>query len=286
MKVAVVGLGHLGCVTVAGLTKMQVCRVSAWDRVASRFQIDEPGISGDDVSRFMARSPKEAIPDADVVWITYDTPVDSDDDADPSYVACRIRRLFPHLEDGQIVLISSQVPVGFTRRMQAEYDAGYAGRSVRFLCSPENVQRGKGLETFTKQERIVVGGDSSAAGAICDLLYPLCSYVQWMSLESAEMTKHALNAFLAMSIAFSNEIGHICEQVGANPAEVEIGLKTDIRIGKRAYLRAGEPFTGGTLGRDLRYLRQWAHPKSLIHAVWDSNQRELEGAESHVLAGR
>lgn len=66
-----------------------------------------------------------------------------------------------------------------------------------------------------------------------------------MSVESAEMTKHALNSFLATSVAFINEIASLCEKVGADAKEVERGLKSDIRIGPRAYLSPAPPLRGG-----------------------------------------
>jgi UDPglucose 6-dehydrogenase len=75
-----------------------------------------------------------------------------------------------------------------------------------------------------------------------------------MSVESAEMTKHALNSFLATSVVFANEIAALCEQVGADAKEVERGLKSDLRIGPRAYLAPGAAFAGGTLARDIRFL--------------------------------
>jgi UDPglucose 6-dehydrogenase len=75
-----------------------------------------------------------------------------------------------------------------------------------------------------------------------------------MGIESAEMAKHALNAFLATSIAFINEVARVCEGVGADARDVERGLRTDRRIGPTAYLAPGLPFAGGTLARDVRYL--------------------------------
>jgi UDPglucose 6-dehydrogenase len=77
-----------------------------------------------------------------------------------------------------------------------------------------------------------------------------------MSVESAEMTKHAINAFLATSIVFANELALICETVGADAKEVERGLKSETRIGPRAYLSPGAAFAGGTLGRDIAFLNQ------------------------------
>jgi UDPglucose 6-dehydrogenase len=96
-----------------------------------------------------------------------------------------------------------------------------------------------------------------------------------MSVESAEMTKHAINAFLATSVAFANEIASICELVGADAKEVERGLKTEARIGPKAYLSPGGPFAGGTLARDIGFLveagksRQLATP--LLSSVRSSN---------------
>jgi UDPglucose 6-dehydrogenase len=65
------------------------------------------------------------------------------------------------------------------------------------------------------------------------------------------MIKHAINSFLALSITFMNEIARICEKVGADAREVEQGLKSETRIGPKAYLSPGGPFAGGTLARDV-----------------------------------
>src|SRR5262249_11262378 len=86
------------------------------------------------------------------------------------------------------------------------------------------------------------------------LFKPFAQSIEWMSIESAEMTKHALNAFLATSVTFINEIARLCEATGANAKEVERGLKSEGRIGRRAYLAPGSAFAGGTLARDVRYL--------------------------------
>ena len=97
-----------------------------------------------------------------------------------------------------------------------------------------------------------------------------------MSVESAEMTKHALNAYLATSITFINEVATLCEQVGADAREVERGLKSDTRIGPRAYLMPGAAFAGGTLARDIQFLAQIgaAHNQLplLLSAVRESNE--------------
>ncbi len=91
-----------------------------------------------------------------------------------------------------------------------------------------------------------------------------------MNVESAEMVKHALNAFLALSITFTNELATIAERVGANAAEVERGLRSDPRIGPNAYVRAGPAFAGGTLARDVQFLAAIAEQQDLKLPVIDS----------------
>jgi UDPglucose 6-dehydrogenase len=132
-----------------------------------------------------------------------------------------------------------------------------------------------------------------------DLFSPFCSHVEWMSIESAEMTKHALNAFLATSVTFINELARLCEEVGADAKEVERGLKSEGRIGPRAYLSPGAAFAGGTLARDLRFLvrrgRDVQVKTPLLQGVLASNDvhknwvrqrvdQLLAGVESPVVA--
>jgi UDPglucose 6-dehydrogenase len=96
------------------------------------------------------------------------------------------------------------------------------------------------------------------------------------------MIKHAINSFLALSITFMNEIARICEHVGADAREVEHGLKSEARIGPKAYLSPGGPFAGGTLARDvvtLGYLAsQLGEELFLIPAIKASNDQHKEWA--------
>jgi UDPglucose 6-dehydrogenase len=98
-----------------------------------------------------------------------------------------------------------------------------------------------------------------------------------MRTESAEMVKHALNSFLALSVAYINEIAVLAETVGADAQEVAAGLKSEPRIGPRAYLSPGGPFAGGTLARDVVTLTRLGAarhlPLALIPAIKESNDR-------------
>ncbi len=97
-----------------------------------------------------------------------------------------------------------------------------------------------------------------------------------MSVESAEMTKHPINAFLATSICFINEIATLCERSGADALEVERGLKSEQRIGPQSYLHAGGAFSGGTLARDIAFLRALGKQTGigipLVEGVFASNE--------------
>ena len=293
MKVAVAGLWHLGCVTAAGCAKHFT--VSALDFDADNIAalregkppLFEPGLA--ELTQDGLRSgrlnfttdAKTACADADVVWITFDTPVNDDDEPDAESVLAHIRQIVPAAKPDALFLISSQMPAGTCRRLEAEFP----GR--RFACSPENLRLGGALKVFNEPERIVAGCRTDADRALlAELFRPFCRNVIWMSPESAEMTKHALNSFLALSVTFANEIARLCELTGADAKEVEAGLKSDIRIGQRAYLGPGAAFAGGTLARDVVALTQLAanrnEPLALIPAIKVSNDRHKGWALSRL----
>jgi len=300
MKTAVLGLWHLGTTTAACLASAGHDVVGIdFDSVvveglsAGNPPLFEPGL-GDLVTAGLASGrlrwsaePVE-VADAEVVWITYDTPVDDEDRADVEFVLQRTQQVFPYLRDDVVVLVSSQVPVGSTRKLEDMWAAAARGRRARFGYVPENLRLGKAITAFTTPDRIVVGLRSATdRERVATLLAPFSDRIEWMSVESAEMTKHALNAFLATSVTFINEIASICEQVGADAADVERGLKSEARIGPKAYLSPGSAFAGGALARDVVFL-SWlgpAHGVSLhllpavkksndVHRMWA--QRRLE----------
>ena len=127
------------------------------------------------------------------------------------------------------------MPVGTVARLERAFSAaGRRSEGVRFACSPENLRLGNAIEIFQNPGRIIVGvRDAVTRDVLAPLLSRFCSNLIWMQVESAEMAKHALNAFLAVSVTFTNELAVICEQVGADATEVETALRSDPRIGER-----------------------------------------------------
>ena len=302
MNVAVVGLWHLGSVTAACVASAGH-RVTAIDFDATTVAnlrkgvppVFEPGLeervrAGLAQGTLSFSDDPAAVAGQAVVWITYDTPVDQQDRADVDFVINQVRRLFPHLDAGTQVLISSQLPVGSVRTLEADYARDYPTKPVQFACSPENLRLGKALEVFTKPDRVVVGVRAAADRArISELFAPFTDRMEWMSVESAEMTKHALNAFLATSVVFANEIAVLCERVGADAKEVERGLKSEARIGPRAYLGPGGAFAGGTLARDICFLeqlgRQNARATTMLSAVRKSNNHHKHWCDQQIREG-
>jgi len=282
MKVCVLGLWHLGTVTAACLAsgRHHVTGLDFDETVVSNLKngqppLFEPGLE-DLVKKGLesgaldfSSSAEEAVRGAQVIWVTYDTPVDDEDNADVDYVVERVSRLFPYLEAGQEVLISSQLPVGTSKRLETLLAQSRPALSFSFSYSPENLRLGKAISVFTQPDRVVVGTRNvTSRKVITELLSPFTDHIEWMSVESAEMTKHALNAFLATSVTFINEIAAICEQVGADASEVERGLKSESRIGPKAYLGPGGAFAGGTLARDIAFLTKLGQANDLpIHLV-------------------
>ncbi len=300
MKIATVGLWHLGVVTAACLASAGYTVIGVDENAETihnlqnaRLPVFEPGLEdlvrqGMAAGRLTFSSDPRQIADADIVWIAYDTPVDENDRADSEYVIQRVTALFPYLSRNALVLVSSQLPVGSTRRLEETCRRAGPEGSVAFACSPENLRLGKAIEAFTHPERIVVGARTEQDRArIEQLLKPFTERIEWMSVESAEMTKHALNAFLATSVVFINELSALCERVGADAKEVERGLKSDIRIGPRAYLRPGSAFAGGTLARDVSFLveigRSENLPTHLFSAVAFSNAAHRQWAHRRLI---
>src|SRR5579872_5263292 len=169
MKIAVAGLWHLGSVTAACLAKNGF-QVTGWDPdpgVVEKLNqgqapLFEPGLNalvaeglGRKRLQFSA-DPAEAVSDADLLWIAFDTPVDAEDHADTAWVKDRAYSLFPFLKSGAGVVVSSQMPVGSCRDFEKKLETGSHGR-VPVCCCPENLRLGKAIDIFLNPDRLVAG---------------------------------------------------------------------------------------------------------------------------------
>ena len=282
MNVTVLGLWHLGSVTAACCAKhfnvvgldFEAANIAQLNQ--GRAPLLEPGLNELMAAGIAAKKlsftsdAKIACKNADILWLTYDTPVNDHDESDVNFVLGNLRRALPHLPNKALVLISAQLPVGTCAKLEKEFS------QFHFACSPENLRLGKALDAFEKAERVIVGVRDDAKKALLEKLFaPFTPQIIFMRTESAEMVKHALNSFLALSITFINEVARLCEHTGADAKEVSIGLKSEARIGQKSYLGPGGPFAGGTLARDVVTLSKLAEANgekiSVIPAIKQSN---------------
>jgi UDPglucose 6-dehydrogenase len=282
MNICVLGLWHLGSVTAACCAKhfnvvgLDYDTANVQRLNSGQAPLLEPGLNeliaaGLAAGRLsFTTDSKAACAKADVLWLTYDTPVNENDESDVAFVLGNLRRALPALPAGALVLISAQLPVGTCAALEQEFP------QFHFACSPENLRLGKAIDAFEKAERAIVGIRNDTKKALLEEVFkPFAAQVIFMRTESAEIVKHALNSFLALSITFINEVARLCEHTGADAKEVSTGLKSEARIGPKAYLGPGGPFAGGTLARDVvtlsKLAAQHGEKISVIPAIKQSN---------------
>lgn len=217
---------------------------------------------------------------ADIVWLAIDTPVNDRDEADVTPLLRIAREVREAKGTEPVFAISSQIPIGFSRSLQK--DLGF-----RVAYIPENLRLGKGIETFLRADRTVIGADSpETTTKLKELLAEFQTEFFFCDLVTSEMVKHATNAFLATSISFANELARIGELMGVDNQAVATALKMDKRIGKGAYVSPGLGFAGGTLPRDLRILQKFARenkvPSQLVDSVLNINEATADSLVSSM----
>jgi UDPglucose 6-dehydrogenase len=185
-----------------------------------------------------------------------------------------------------VLIVMSQVPVGTSHRLAASIGEA-AGQPIPVACMPENLRLGGALDVFFHPDRLVIGADDpEVAQRVGSLFAALDCPKVTMSVASAEMSKHAMNAYLATCISLMSQLSDLCEAVGADAWDVAAALKADARVSPRAPILPGLGFAGGTLGRDLQSLRaagrELGVPAELFDAVWSVNHRRLSSTVDRV----
>jgi len=291
MKIAVVGTGYVGLVTGTCLaeTGNSVICIDIDAEKVQKMQngivpIYEPGLEvlferniKQDRLHFTTNL-KEAIEDAQIIFLALPTPPGEDGSADLSYVLGVADDLGKILKEYKVIIDKSTVPVGTAEKVTAAIAAN-AKTEFDVVSNPEFLREGFAVEDFMKPDRIVIGTESPKAIEILDELYQ--PYVRqgnpiiFMDEKSAELTKYAANAFLATKITFMNEIANLCEKVGANVDQVRIGIGSDSRIGKR-FLFPGIGYGGSCFPKDVQAIVRSAHEQqmelNILNAVMSVNE--------------
>ena len=290
MNVAVVGTGYVGLVVGACLAEtgnevvcgdMDQAKIAALQQ--NRMPIYEPGLEPlvshnqrQGRLRFTT-DVAEAVRESDIVFIAVGTPPDGDGCADLQHVLAVARTIGQNMNHSKIVITKSTVPVGTAERVRAEI--GRHTSAPFHVCSnPEFMKEGAAVEDFMKPDRVVVGVDSDeAAKVIAELYAPFLrtgNPLIFMDVPSAEITKYAANAMLAMRISFMNQIARLCEAVGADVGLVRRGIGTDRRIGA-AFLFPGPGYGGSCFPKDVKALIRTGEEQGvslgILRAVEEAN---------------
>lgn len=266
-KIGIFGLWHLGCVLTAAWSKLgnQVIGFDYNPETIKNLNNSKAPLFEPFLNETISNSINDGLltftddifelDECDYVFISYDTPVDDNDESDTTILTKSIDDLKKVLKNGAIIIISSQSPVGFCselRNILKDHNS-----TLELAYSPENLRLGEAIKCYLDPERIILGTANKETEEKClELFGQIDAEFLSMSLESAEMVKHGINSFLATSITFANHLSDICSENGANIQDVIRGVKSDPRIGKKAYLAPGIGFSGGTLGRDLKVLKK------------------------------
>jgi len=301
-SIAVIGTGYVGLITGAGFADLGndvVCLDILEEKIAKlrvgTMPFYEPGL--EEVVRRTAAAGRlrftteyaEAIPDADFVFITVDTPPSENGKADMSRVSQASRTLAIHLRGRTIIINKSTMPVGSgdfvaqTIRQHAPPDASFF-----VVSNPEFLLEGSAVRDVREPDRIVLGGDDVVAvDAVAELYEALNAPIVKTDLRTAEMIKYASNAMLATRISFMNEIAAICEEFDADVRVVARGMGLDARIGPN-FLEAGVGFGGSCFPKDVKALAFMAadkhlHPQ-LLNSVLEINRDQRHRFVRKVLA--
>ncbi|MBZ0264297.1 UDP-glucose/GDP-mannose dehydrogenase family protein [bacterium] len=293
MNLAVVGTGYVGLVAGAcfASTGNKVTCVDIDEGKINRLNngeipIYEPGLkdlvnSGRDKGRlFFTTDLKKAVDSSTVIFIAVGTPPDEDGSADLQHVLAVAQGVGKAMTDYKVVVDKSTVPVGTADKVSAEI-AKYTDLPFDVVSNPEFLKEGAAVNDFLKPDRVVIGSNSERAKEIMDHLYqPFVRTghpIVHMDVVSAELTKYAANAFLAMKISFMNEMATLCERVGANIDSIRAGISEDVRIG-RHFLFAGAGYGGSCFPKDVKAILRTANsydvPMRLIQSAEDANEEQ------------
>ena len=274
MRIAMIGTGYVGLVSGACFADFghRVCCVDK-DHAkidglnAGKMPIWEPGLEGlvkfnvDHGRLTFTTDLVEAVKGAEAVFIAVGTPARrGDGHADLTFVFDAVRELARVVAPGTVLVTKSTVPVGTGDRIE-EILREEGVRDVSVASNPEFLREGAAIADFKHPDRIVVGAeDEHAQNVVREIYRPLFlnrAPILITGRRTAELTKYAANAFLAVKISFINEIADLCEAVDADVQDVARGIGLDNRIGPK-FLHAGPGYGGSCFPKDTLALLKTA----------------------------
>src|SRR3989442_12413544 len=295
MHIAVIGTGYVGLVTGACFAEFGVdvtCVDIDSEKIArlssGEMPIYEPGLE-QLVTKNMQSGRlrfttdiKQAVEQALVIFLAVGPPPKDDGSPDLSFVEAAATSVAQYMNGYKVIVTKSTVPIGtgeWLRKLVREKQK--ARFNFGIVSNPEFLREGAAINDFMRPDRVVIGSrDEEAIAIMRDLYRPLylieAPFVV-TSLEAAELTKYAANAFLATKISFINEVANLCEKIGCDVHDVARAMGMDGRIGGK-FLHPGPGFGGSCFPKDTRALasvaRQFESDCLIVDAVIEVNRRQ------------
>ena len=297
MHIAVIGTGYVGLVTGAcfaefgvDVTCVDIDATKIARLIAGEMPIYEPGLEqlvtkNMQSGRLLFTTDlKQAVEQALVVFLAVGTPPKSDGSPDLSFVESAARSVAEHMNGYKVIVTKSTVPIGtgeYLRKLIRQHLKSNLNFGI--VSNPEFLREGAAINDFMRPDRVVVGSrDDEAVAIMRDLYRPLYLIeVPFVvtSLEAAELTKYAANAFLATKISFINEIANLCESIGCDVHDVARAIGMDRRIGNK-FLHPGPGFGGSCFPKDTQALasvaREFGRESLIVDAVIEVNRRQRQ----------
>jgi UDPglucose 6-dehydrogenase len=305
LRIAMIGGGYVGLVSAACFAEfgVEVAVVEADPaKLAAlregRMPIYEPGLDrlvasnvasgrlsfGNDLAAGVAG--------AEAVFIAVGTPTRrGDGHADLSYVFAAVEQVARAIDGYTVFVTKSTVPVGTGRRVAEIVRQARPGLDFDVASNPEFLREGNAIEDFMQPDRVVIGCETARAQEVLRRLYgPLFlnqTPILFTGIETAELTKYAANAFLAIKVTFINEMADLCERVGADIHDVARGIGLDARIGPR-FLQPGPGYGGSCFPKDtlalVRVAQEAGAPSRLVETTVVVNEARKAGMAGRVIA--
>jgi UDPglucose 6-dehydrogenase len=297
VRVAVIGTGHVGlisCASLAALGHDVVGTDADEEKIASLESgvapFFEPGLQelvneGVQAGRLRFTSdPEKALPGAEVVFICVGTPPRASGEANLAFVEQAARQVARSLTGRTVVAEKSTVPAGTAQRVRKtlKRERPDFAEKLEVVSNPEFLREGLGVQDSLNPDRILIGAESEWAADTMRRLYePLtakgCPLIE-TNIETAELAKHACNAFLSLKISFANALARICERSGADVVAVADVMGADARIG-RSFLNAGLGYGGSCFPKDVqafeRLARRLGYDFTLLKEVARINEEAV-----------
>jgi len=217
----------------------------------------------------------EGVRDAEAIFIAVGPPPRrGDGHADLTYVYAAVEQVARALTAPTVIVTKSTVPVGTGRRVKEIVAATRPDLEIDVASNPEFLREGNAITDFMRPDRVVIGAESDRAREVLGRLYRPLNLIEtpilYTGIETAELTKYAGNAFLAMKVTFINEMADLCEKVGADVHDVARGIGLDGRIGRK-FLHPGPGYGGSCFPKDtlalVRTAQDHGAPSRLVEAT-------------------